>query len=280
LLIVSALAACSEESLKGRVILSLTDAPADAANVKAVNIVITNIEANKNGSWKSMRSFDQPIGINLLDFSGGKALQLLDQYLDPGKFNEIRFTLNVADRQGSLIRNPQCEISLTDGTTRPLFLPEGSEVAIVVPLALEVTSRGLVDFTLDFDVRKSVVRDERGNYVLRPVVRPVATKTAGAIELDISGLSASERVVVFAYQAARYAGSEQTGEIPFFNATSSARCFKKTTLAFLEPGSYDLVFARMTTDGNVQHVLGLQRNLTVASGEKTSLPLDLRSLGN
>ena len=65
---------CGEEGgLKGTLKISITDAPIDADRVKAVNLTITNVEGFQNGNWKAFKNFEQPIGVNLLAYTGGRS---------------------------------------------------------------------------------------------------------------------------------------------------------------------------------------------------------------
>ena len=137
---------CGEEGgLKGTLKIAITDAPIDADNVKAVNLVIANVEGFQNGKWKPFRYFEQPTGVNLMAYTGGKSVLLIDQYTNPGQFSALRLSLNVAQRNSSLIVNPQSNIVFKNGSSAPLYVPEGANPEIVIEQIVDVVSRGLTD---------------------------------------------------------------------------------------------------------------------------------------
>ncbi len=274
---------CGDDALKGTLTISITDSPIDADNVQSVNLVITNFEARRGSDWKSLRSFEQPVGINLLAYSGGKSFALIDQDIDPGKFTELRFSLNLADRNSSLVRNPQCNVAFADGTSKPIYFFDGGTADLIVTQELVVASRRHTDFTFDIDVRKSLSLDDHGNFVFKPVVRIIETTTAGHIQATVANFNSTDRVVAFAYKAGLFSSTETAapaaGEVRFKNAITSSRISKgKFGLGFLEAGSYDLVLVRFTETGEFLTVLGRQNGVPVTAGETMQLDLDLTKL--
>jgi hypothetical protein len=274
--------ACNEDAgLKGTLILSITDAPIDAASIKGVNLVFLNVEARRNGDWRSLKTFDQPIGVNLLEYAAGKSFQLIDQYVDPGTITEFRITLNIADPSESLIKNPQSNITFTNGSSKPLYLPAGMDHQVIIKREVGISTSAKTDITLDFDVRKSISLDEQGNYVLDPVIRFVETQDTGLITAEMTQPT-DLRLVVFAYQKGKYSSSETTasaGEVAFKNATTSARIRdKKFGLGFLEEGAYDLVFVKVNENGSYSEVIGFSKDISVVAGEESQLQIDVSEL--
>jgi len=273
---------CGEEGgLKGTLKISITDAPVDADQIKAVNITITNAEGFQNGNWKAFKNFEQPVGVNLLAYTGGKSVLLIDQYTTPGEFSSLRIKLNMANRNSSLIVSPQSSVVFKDGTSSPIYMPEGKAPEIVLEKNIGIHSRGITDVTLDFDLRKSIRINEAGEYTLDPVVRFIETNKAGHIEASIMS-SIPTRVVAFAYRAGTFTNSEVTGnpeKITFSNAiTSTAVKTKKFALGFLEEGNYDLIFVKHKEDGAVLEVMGRHNNIKVNAGEQTAIEVDFEQL--
>ena len=112
LILVFAICSCADDGgMKGTLILSITDSPIDADHVKGVNIFISSVDAKRGSEWRSVKSFDQPMGVNLLEYSGGISYPLISQPVDPGKYSAIRFNLNLSDLNSSFIRSPQCNLN-------------------------------------------------------------------------------------------------------------------------------------------------------------------------
>jgi len=283
LLVLMVLFGCGEEGgLKGTLKISITDAPVDAENIKAVNIVITNVQGFQNGTWKSFKNFEQPVGINLIAYSGGKSILLIDQYASPGEFSSVRLSLNIANRNSSLIINPQSNVVLKDGSSAPLYMANGKAPEIVIEKNLGISSRGLTDITLDFDLRKSIRLNEDGEYVIDPVVRTVNTNKSGHIRGTIVNTATPKRVTVYAYAKGSFKSDEkaETSSRPaFYNAiTSTAIKSESFVLAFLEPGKYDLIFAKNNEAGKVIEIIGMQQDTQVNAGETASVDIDVENL--
>ncbi|MEQ9231600.1 MAG: DUF4382 domain-containing protein, partial [Cyclobacteriaceae bacterium] len=220
------LISCGEEGgLKGTLKIAITDAPVDAENVKAVNVVITNVEGYQNGNWKSFRNFEQPTGVNLLAYTGGKSILLIDQFASPGEFTSIRLSLNIATRNSSLIVNPQSNIVFKNGTSAPLYMAEGLDPFVVIEKSIGISSRGLTDITLDFDLRKSIRLNAEGEYVIDPFVRVVNTNKSAHTDIKILNKPIPEQVVAYAYPSGAFNSSESQesgNRVAFFNAVTSA----------------------------------------------------------
>lgn len=271
-----------EGGLKGTLKISITDAPIDADQVKAVNLTITNVEGFQNGSWKTFRNFEQPIGVNLLAYTGGKSILLIDQYVTPGEFSSIKLTLNMANRNSSLIISPQTNVVFKNGTSASIYMPEGKAPEVILEKSMGIHSRGVTDITLDFDLRKSIHINDAGEFILDPVVRLIETKNAGHIKASVSSSSIPDRVVAYAYKAGAFSNNEATdgsGKIAFAQAiTSTAVKTKHFALGFLEEGNYDLIFGKHNEDGKILEVMGRHNNIKVNAGEETSIEVDFEQL--
>lgn len=275
---------CGEEGgLKGTLKIAITDAPVDADNIKAVNLVITNVEGDQNGKWISFRYFEQPIGVNLLAYTGGKSIQLIDQYTSPGEYSSLRLSLNIAHRNSSLIVNPQSNVVFKNGTSAPLYMAEGMEPEVILEKSLGISSRGFKDITLDFDLRKSIQINDAGEYILRPAVRIVDTNKSGHILITITKSSMQDRIVAYAYKGSTFTSNELTNAtegVYFYNAiTSAAVKSEQVGLGFLEEGSYDLIFVKHDSSGKPVEVVGRRNEIPVNSGEQTEIEIDLALLG-
>lgn len=267
--------------MKGTLKISITDSPIDAKNVKSVNIVFTNVEIFKGGSWKSLRNFNQPVGVNLIAYSGGKSFTIIDQYTDPGSFSAIRLTLNMATRNSSLVINPQSNIGFSNNATNPIYLAEGVAAQVVLEQELGISTRGITDLTLDFDLRKSIRINEAGEYLLKPTIRVIETSKAGGIEASLANVSSSSHVVAYVYKSGQFQTTElqEQDGIAFPNAITSATVdTKNLTIGFLESGSYDIIFVSYGENGEILSVIGKHTSIEVGSNDNTAVDIDLGSL--
>ncbi len=272
---------CSvDDGFKGKLILSITDSPLDADEVKGVNLVFTNIEIKRKEEWKSLKTFDQPQGINLLAFTDGKSFPMVDQLIEPGTFSEIRFSLNVSDGS-ALIRNPLCNIEFTDGTTQVLLLPTNAAQEFIITREISIKPNQTLDLTLDVDVRKSIIKNTQNQYIFTPSIRTLVTFETGSISGKILNLLESDRIIVFAYKAGQYNSGEsnEVDGIRFKNSITASKVKKsKFTTAFLEAGTYDLVFTKQTKTGEFINVVGVERNISIEAKDQRQFEIDINKL--
>lgn len=276
----------NDENAKGRASISITDAPIDDANVEAVFISITSVEANGPNGWETIESFDEPVTIDLLSYQNGEAYFLTDGSIDAGAYSEVRLMLDIQEKVDGANQNSGCFIEYKDGSTQPLFVPSGGQSGYKAKGDFDVPAGGVVAITLDFDVRKAVVESgNSGKFILKPTVRLVANQDAGIINgtFDAEG-NTSSKVVVFAYADGEFDMSETDEpadeEVRFSNAVSSTVIAEDDsfTLAFMNSGTYDLYFASFDENGDYVELLGSSNDVEVAAGAKVELELSLSLL--
>ncbi len=276
------LGACeSNESGKGVVNLSITDAPVNQKRVAAVYITVTGINYHSvRDGWKTFEEFEGPKTINLLDLTRGITELLGSFELPAGKYTQIRFLLDAPELEQRPISSPGCYIEFTNGTTAPLYVPSGGRTGYKAVGAFTVRLNGTVDITADFDVRKSIVRRRHSDiFILKPFIRVIVDNQAGMIKGDVVNAPDNAKVIVYAYEAGKYSDSEAVStndEDPLFpNAVSSdVVCIHdKYHIAFLGKGNYDLVVTTMVEDADPQ-VVGIIRDVTVVSRRATTQNID------
>jgi hypothetical protein len=195
----------------GTLTLGLTDGPVD--NALEVVVAFTGIELKPTGGppmepivmdETACDDFDAATGtcsINLLDLVGTQRRVVFSEGLPAGDYQWIRLLVD-AERDGmtSYLRT-------MDGRMCSLYIPSGSETGLKIVSGVTVTANGVSDYTLDFDVRKSVTNppglsdpDEQcaDNYVLKPAIRIVDSTQVGAIAgtVDESLLAGDEDCVL------------------------------------------------------------------------------------
>lgn len=177
-----ALAACggdgssSSAGETGSVSVGLTDAPVDSA--QEVNIEVTALVLQPSDGERSRFELEFPEPINLLDLQGGAFESLIsDEEVPAGSYNWMR--LELGDDNTVVIDNES-------GTgTYPLTTPSARGVQTS---GFTVPAGGDVSFTIDFDVRKSLVNPVgQDGYRLKPVLRLVDNSEVGIIEGAVAG---------------------------------------------------------------------------------------------
>ena len=217
LLILSTQIACDEnEALTSRIVIKLTDAP---ANYQEVNIDIQEVRVNldeneEESGWTSLDGINAGI-YNLLDLTNGLDTVLAEGEVPAGFISQVRLVLGP---NNSLVIDDQ-QIDLKT--------PSAQQSGLKINLKQELTAGITYTILLDFDAARSVVEaGNSGNYNLKPVIKAVAEALDGSISGTIS--PAEDQAVVFAIQASDTLGSSFTDESGGFLVRG------------LEAGGYDL----------------------------------------
>ena len=116
-----------------------------------------------------------PKKIDLLAMHSGLSDTLLNGYVLPaGQYNWIRLMVDTDAMLDSYI-------VVMGGASHELTIPSGSESGLKLNRGFVVPSGGSADFTIDFDLRKSIHVTGMGEYMLRPTLRLADNTLAGAI---------------------------------------------------------------------------------------------------
>lgn len=171
----AAVAACgggsgSDSAATGTFSLGLTDAAVD--NVQEVNITVTGVQLQPSNGDRITVDLENKQTINLLDLQNGAVETLVaDQELPAGEYAWMRLQLG-----------PESSLSvLDDAGLKNLRVPSGQQRGLQTS-GFVVPAGGAVAFTIDFDVRKSLVNPPgQDGYLLRPVLRLVDNSNVGTI---------------------------------------------------------------------------------------------------
>lgn len=270
------LAACNGESSNtGQLSIAVTDAPVDSAT--AVVVQFTGIELHGPDGQKTI-TFESPRSIDLLALTGTDSQQLLDDIeLPAGQYHWMRLMVN-AERVVI-----DSYIDLEDGSRHSLFIPSGAETGLKLVSGFVIPAGGSADFTIDFDLRKSVHEPENaiGDYLLRPALRIVDNTEVGNISGTVSHtLVGSEcSPVVYLFVGANETPDDEdanapnpiTSAIPVMNANTGDYDYE---IGFILEGDYTASFS---CDGDLDEpdiddamtFTGTQ-NVTVAIGETST----------
>jgi hypothetical protein len=169
----------------GRISFAVTDAPVDGAD--RVEIVFTGIALKPVGGNEDVYLFTEPKVLNLLSLQGAVSAALMDnQAIPAGRYNWAR--LMIDDSRLKFER---------DGQEFSMMVPSGAEVGLILNRGFVVDVGGQANFTIDFDLRKSVhlPENDSNTYILRPTLRIVDNASVGHVTgtVDLSLLQSEAR---------------------------------------------------------------------------------------
>ncbi len=219
--------------------LRLTDAPLDG--VTRVVITLVSVEMLHQDPTKSvLYTFNTPKTIDLLSLRGTRTeILLADIDIPAGLYPELRLVVDDSDLMSF--------IELDDGSVHDLKIPSGSSSGLKVKGDINVQANRNVSYTIDFDVRKSVVMaGASGRYLLKPVLRLIDDTLSGHIlgtvdPLLLTAPDCSDNDPETFSAAYVFAGHDV---IPSDIDTSSSNDVEPVTTATiaLDPASGDYVF--------------------------------------
>ena len=184
------------QTTNGVLTLGITDAAVDVAD--AVVVQFTGVELKPMGGQPFSIDFSAPKSIDLLALQGTNRATLLDGETVPaGKYEWMRLKVNadpnVAGDSYVTIDGAQCEMRI----------PSGSETGLKLIRCFTVGVGTITDFTIDFDLRRSVVQPPGQHttvpvcdgqaYLLKPVLRLVDSLQVGTIQGTIDPTLAAQK---------------------------------------------------------------------------------------
>lgn len=261
LMAAAALAACGAGEggdASGTVTLRITDAPVDSSTVEHVYVQFSSIELQGEGGRTSFHYCQDPADatktivstapcatpkprrIDLLALSGGLSEALLDgQALPAGRYNWIRLAVDTGGALDSYI--------VVSASPHELTIPSGDQTGLKLNRGFIVPAGGHADFTVDFDLRKSLHVTGMGEYLLRPTLRIVDNtqvgRIAGTVDASLVPAGCSPAVYVFAGAAVTPDDIDGVAAEPVTTAAVKLDgSAYRYTAAFLEAGSYTVAF--------------------------------------
>lgn len=170
----------------GTLKLGITDAPVDLA--LEVNVEFTGVELKPVGGAPISFDFTPAKDFNLLELTGTERAMLLDGVEIPaGDYEWVRLKVN-ADPN---VANDSYVVLETGGGQCEIRIPSGAETGLKLVRGFTVAVGAITDFTIDFDLRKSLVEPpgqttivdtcDNQAYLLKPVLRMVNNLQVGAI---------------------------------------------------------------------------------------------------
>jgi uncharacterized protein DUF4382 len=268
--------------------LSVADAP-PADNATHVVVVFTGVELTGNSGNPVTITFPAPKSIDLMTQSGTASAVLFDQPIPAGSYGQIRLMVT-ADGSAN-----NSYIDFADGTRMGLQVPSGSETGFKLVSGFTVPSSGVVDYTIDFDLRKAITcpPGQAPACILKPVERLVDNTSVGNIQGQITSTLPSgctPGVYLYSGVVAKLEDMNSTAPSTDTNqplaskvpvATSAPPYYYQFT--FLPPGKYTVAFtceAAMDnpdqTDPSV--ILTLVATTAVSAGQTAKVDIALGSI--
>jgi len=178
--------------------------------------------------------------IDLLALNGGVVNPLLQSYTLPsGHYEWIRLMVDTAGTLDSYI--------VVSGTPYELTIPSGAQTGLKLNGGFDVPAGGGANFTVDFDLRKSVHLSNIG-YMLRPTLRMVNNVMVGSISGTVDQLlvtaGCTPAVYVFAGSGVTPDDIDGIAADPVTSATVKLDNMGvyRYMAAFLEAGSYTIAY--------------------------------------
>ena len=212
-----------------------------------------------------------PKRLDLLALSGGQAEVLLDDFALPaGHYVWIRLMVDTAGTRDSTI-------VLVGGVEHELTIPSGDQTGLKLNRGFNVPAGGSADFTIDFDLRKSVHVTGTGEYMLRPTLRLADNTLVGAIAGTVNPALVPEGCTpaVYVFEGGGVAPDDIDGTAPDPVTTATVKLdagVYKYKAAFLEPGSYTVAYTCQAAmdDPAVNDALVFSGTATVPVAAKTT----------
>ena len=210
-----------------------------------------------------------PKQLDLLMLSGGQADFLLHDFTLPsGHYSWIRLMVDTADTLDSYI--------VVGGTSYELTIPSGMQTGLKLNRGFDVPAGGSADFTIDFDLRKSVHLSNIG-YMLRPTLRLANNVMVGAIVgmVDQSLVPGGCTPAVYVFAGGGVTPDDIDGTPADPVTTASVKLDNmgayRYKAAFLEAGSYTIAYTcdAAADDPTLSDTLTFSGTTTVSVTAKT-----------
>lgn len=281
---------------QGTVVMEVTDAPSDDANIKGTFVTVTEVRID----GKKFSGFSGKKTIELSAYQNGNVAALGLGNIQTGTYSNISLILdNATDQNGNA---PGCYTMTTDNMKYNLTGSVSGQTEIVSNKAFEVKEKQQTNLVLDFDIRKAVTDNNgsaAGGYTfvssadLNASTRLLIKTQTGGIKGNCANYKeTNSKLIVYVYKKGAYNSSETKGQgsgnVQFKNAVTSclADGNGNYNLSFLEEGDYDVRFATCKNNGNGQFILQSMLNLntlinltSVSVKANTSVTLDVTVTG-
>ncbi len=178
----------------GMISLGVSDGPISNAN--KVCVAFNQIEFKSGSDLLTVELADN---VNLIEFQGANAAPLLFDYeLPAGDYQWMRLGVSALlgadggaddmDLAGTECFGDESYLVMNSGESRHnLYIPSGARTGLKLIGGFTVPAGGKADFTLEFDLRKSVTAPNglEPDVILRPTIRLVNNEAVGTLVGDV-----------------------------------------------------------------------------------------------
>ncbi|MCP5162207.1 MAG: DUF4382 domain-containing protein [Hahellaceae bacterium] len=263
----------------GKFSLAVTDAPIDSADHVVVQFTGVEIKP-KDGAAKTF-TFAQPKSIDLLKQQGGNSAPLLtDESLAAGEYESIRLAVKSVEGEQDtyiVVSGAEHEMEVPSGSTSGLKLNASDDNPITVP------ADGAASFTIDFDLRHSIVHTGNDKYKLKPVLRLINNTGSATVKgtVDATTLVSAQCAnaslnagAVYLFTSHDVTPDDVDGQSPEPIASAKVNYNEQTAVyeyvaAFIKAGNYTLSYTCGDDNAEVDDALtfAATRNITLAESE-------------
>lgn len=265
----------------GKLTVAVTDGPIDDAVAVVVEFTGVSVKPAAGEALEFM--FDEARSIDLLQLQGSASADLLSDVTVPaGAYEWMR--LHVVAAEDNVMDS---FIEFDNGTSLELRIPSGAQSGLKLVRGFTVPAGGTADFTVDFDLRKSItLPGGMTSATLKPALRLVDNVQVGSIagtvdeNLVLSACAdpASDDGAVYVYAGADVTPADVQGAAtdPVVSALVSVEEGQyRYELGFLTEGDYTVAYTCNASDDDPEAVDALTFSAAVTVPVVAGLPTAL-----
>lgn len=226
--------------------------------------------------------FETPVSIDLLLLTGSLRDTLLEgEELPAGNYAQIRLMVNA--EHDSVMDS----YIVIDGAQHELRVPSGSQSGLKLVHNIEIASDSSTDYTIDFDLRKSIVFAPGQGYMLKPVLRLVETEASAEITGVVNpavfeGQTCGEGDPLDTYSVYLYEGIDVTADdlgsttepLTTANVALDETSNYAYTIGFIDAGDYTIAATCQANqddpEADDEIAFAGTANISVTAGETTT----------
>lgn len=288
----------NQNQTEGKINLKITDAPSDDANIQATFVTVSDVKVD----GQSVNGFTKQT-IKISDLQSGKTEALFTGNVNANAYSKISLVLDYdSDASGN---SPGCYVLDTNNAKHDLSSSASATGEITLNKSFSVQANGTTNLVVDFDLRKSIVRDASGykfvtNAELQNALRVENADECGTIKGKANNNLNNAEVIVYAYHKGDFNASTETrgqgtSNVLFARAVTSAKVGTDGSyqLSFLKAGDYEIHIASYTKDSSTgkltfnamananSTISGMMLNsISVQASSNVDLNFDILSLMN
>ena len=292
ILIGTALSGCDDGSTTGtsQLSLAITDAPVDEADQLVVRFTGLEIHASGASNLEFVFCDNQLTAtseacsnptvkeIDLLKLTGTHSTPLITDATIPARHSQwIRLDLDDS--------NPGYIVPSVAGGQHSLTIPSGDQSGLKLNHSFSATKNGMIRFTVDFDLRKSVHKTGGGDYKLRPTLRLVTNSNVGSVYGTVDSALIDPNTcspAVYLYEGENVTPDDEggTGTNPITSALVKLDAGSGDyvyEIGFIESANYSLAFTceadldQSSSDDNINFSAQTNTSININTATETNI---------